>query len=175
MKSGYSEVAVALARRGNEKVGCLDFHTCCFCQKILSCRAALGRHIEMTHCKTTKLLCDFCPKIYFTKSAILRHLKSIHCKKRFACNICDFKTAQKGCLKGHKLTHAPKVQCHICKKPVTSLKKHLEAHRPKTACPICKEFFHKKAIENHMEKIHNGVKCKKCQWTSDNFEKLRRY
>lgn len=170
-----SETIHALARKGNEGIGYADPHSCCLCRKVYSCRLRLRVHLKTLHLKTTKFLCDLCPKIYFIKHEIIRHFQNVHLKKRFSCNVCDYRTSVTAHMKSHKMIHAEKVECTICKKLVPSLRNHLLMHRPKERCTVCQKMISKKNINMHI-KTHS-VKNHKCENCVDCFstrEDLRR-
>lgn len=120
--SGPSEAAMALAKKGNENLTCYDPHTCCICKIVFSSRYALRSHIDVKHCKTKKMFCDLCPKEYFSRTKMIVHM-TVHCRRSFDC-----KNIQSS--RFHKLTHAAKTPCPICKKEVSSMKNHMETHPP---------------------------------------------
>lgn len=150
-----------------------DAHTCCFCHKTVSARSELKQHITNAHIRSTKMFCDLCPKIYFSKKTIGRHMVDSHCKKRFTCNICEYKTADKYSFQRHKQTHEAKETCPICKKKVSILRQHLISHRPGKSCLICKKII-KGSMKKHMQAVHGQIKCKQCVEVFENKEKLRR-
>lgn len=168
---GRAETAKSLAFKGNEWLRAKSPHTCCFCQKVFSHRFNLIQHLECVHIKTNKMFCDFCPKFFFAKFAILDHMK-VHGSKNLTCNICDYKTFKNSLLESHKLMHAAKVECPICKKQVSSLKLHMKYHNPKQSCTVCRKLVHVFGLKQHMQ-IHSN-KCKECKKNFDNIEALRR-
>lgn len=171
-QSGQSETVEVLSNKGNDGFSA-NPHTCSFCQKAFKSRYRLRMHIEGVQCKTRKRFCDLCPKYYFTRNAIRGHMKSVHGKKRFACNICDYKTAAKNTFKRHKVTHAIKVECPICKKPIAELKSHIRnTHTAKVQCSICRKLMNRSTIPRHM-KTH-VQKCKTCDEVCTDKEDLRR-
>lgn len=142
--------ADSLAKIGNEKLSKRDPHTCIFCQKVISNRYFLKDHFEVFHLKKTKFFCDLCPKFYYFKYAVARHMRYIHCNKRFACNVCSYRTANSTNFRKHKLTHAAKVKCPVCEKPVIFLSVHLKTHKPKESCPICNKMISKYNLKAHL-------------------------
>lgn len=165
----------SLLRKGNEGLAALDPHTCFICRRVLSTRYSYRMHLQNFHRQTTKLFCDLCPKFYFSREAMLRHIRNAHCGKRFCCNVCDYKAANKTQLKYHKLIHADKVECTICKQPVTSLKGHMKTHTLKGRCSICQKLFSARNLTTHM-KMHTRVrKCGSCNEKFDYKEDLRRF
>lgn len=141
---------------------------------VYSNRRYLKDHIESVHCKAKKMSCDFCPKFFFTKKSILNHMK-LHSQKTFECNVCDYKTAVKGSLQRHKLGHATKVECLICKKQVTSMQNHIRVHKPKGSCPICKKMIIPHHLPQHMKNHTRAHKCGNCEENFDDREALRRW
>lgn len=99
----------------------------------------------------------------------------LHSQKTFKCNFCDYKTAVKGSLQRHKLGHATKVECLICKKKVTSLQNHIRVHKPKGSCPICKKMIIQHHLPQHMKKHTRAHKCGNCEENFDDREALRRW
>lgn len=172
-KSDYTESVQLLASKGNERLTNNDPHTCCFCRKIFNRRDHLKNHLEAVHCKTTKMSCGLCTKFFFTRDSLSKHMTGTHSEKRFACDACDFRTSFSTVLKTHKLKHASKVECPVCKKQVNALKIHMVTHRPKDACKICGKEIHKRTMELHM-KVHQQYNCGNCLEVLNNKEDLRR-
>lgn len=173
----YSKGSIeTLEKKGNEGLSWREPHTCCFCQKKCYNRGGLSNHLKTVHHRNKKLLCDLCPKFYFHKRMIARHMREIHSKKSFECNICEYKTTRKSHFERHKLTHAEKVECPICKKLVNEAS-HMRIHEPRISCPICKKMFKKHCLKNHM-KMHTRKSSQKCENCDENFksrEDLRRW
>lgn len=162
-----------LARKGNIGLRCKEPHTCYICAKVFSHRDALARHLRIFHAKATAMFCDHCPKRYFDKGSLVQHMKS-HMKKNLACNVCDFRTADRNILKAHKSTHVRNEKCKICDKRVTSLRMHMISHAPKEICPICDKRVSKYGLKPHL-KTHDKHKCKQCNVIFRNYEELRRW
>lgn len=169
----YSETSKVLALKGNEGLGSLDPHTCCFCQKLFCTRSSLIQHLEQVHYKASKKTCDLCPKFFFSRPAILHHMK-VHKEKCVLCNICDYKTSNKNNFERHKQTHAAEVECPICKKQVTSLPNHLLMHKPKKSCPVCQKAVTWKHMSTHMKTHVKVCKYENCKESFDKQELLRR-
>lgn len=173
LDKSHCESAKSLARKGNEGKHSTDPHFCCICQKVLSCRNAVKEHLERHHLKKNKMFCDLCPKILFTRDAVVKHMQSAHNRDKFACVICNFKTARKTYLKMHKLTHAAKTECPVCHKQVTSLESHQRMHVLKERCSICQKLVLPRNLKQHM-KVHRIRKCRDCEETFESHEELRR-
>lgn len=152
-----TEAVEVLLKRGNKGKTARDPHTCCLCQRKFSIRRHLKVHLQVIHCKSTKMFCDSCPKYYFSKDSLARHMK-MHKKKRFSCKKCGHKTVYKPDMKKHKLTHKRKIECPICKKKVAVMKDHMITHRPKISCSICQMMISGKCMKKHMTRAHQ-VKC----------------
>lgn len=163
-----SEEARNLCNQGNEGLLPKDPHTCCVCRKVLSNRYGLMKHLEAVHVRSETFRCTFCPKFYFDKYALKHHMKN-HDQKSFECKICDYKTAIKLRFEEHKLTHAAKVECPICSKPVSFLKQHMRWHKARVACPICSKMLHRYTISAHL-KTHTERKNYICEKCSEGFE-----
>lgn len=51
---------------------------CDICGKMLSCKAALNRHIRVVHYRQKKFLCAFCDKAFGQNSDRLLHENAMH-------------------------------------------------------------------------------------------------
>lgn len=100
-------------------------------------------------------------------------MKGVHGEKRFACDACDYKTAYSKSFEDHKLLHASKVECPICKKQVNALKVHMLTHLPKEPCAICGKEVLRKNMKLHM-KVHKKYNCENCSEVFDSRENWRR-
>lgn len=163
----YDEVRILLAK-GNEGLAPGDSHNCCLCQKVLSNRQSLKKHLEIFHVRSKTFACDFCPKFYYNRNVLKRHMKK-HGQKTFACNVCDYKTAVERLLKMHKFTHGATVECPICSKPVLNLKEHMRTHEAKDICPICSKMFHRYVMKVHLE-THTERKNYICENCGEGFK-----
>lgn len=173
-ESLQNETAHQLAKKGNDGLGSMEPHTCCFCGIILKSRFNIRKHIERLHCRSTKMFCDLCPKAFFVKDGISQHME-VHCKKAFVCKVCDYRTARLNHFKKHTRIHAAKIECKICKKNVTSLKDHLTLHRMKEKCSVCQKVILKRSMKDHLKlHIEKPHKCKACRDAFDSKEDLRR-
>lgn len=162
-------------RKSLEKTSWKDPRACSICQKVLANHKTLKKHVETIHRKLTRRICDLCSKVYFSKQNISSHMKMVHLKKGFVCNVCDYETSSKNHLQRHKMIHADKVECLICKKQVSVLKAHMETHKPKVPCSICHKMVKKLSLHGHIKKAHNKIKCKDCDEVLDSKKSLRRY
>lgn len=161
----------ALARNGNEGLGCKDRHTCSICRRVFSGLSYLKKHIDNMHLR--RLMCDLCPKVYSKMNDIRRHITDIHGNRRFACNVCDYETQEKGNLEKHKLIHGDKVECPVCNKRVSLLREHLRTHNPKEKCPICQKLVSRSNYKPHI-RTHSEKKCRNCEEIFENKDDLRR-
>lgn len=167
---------VASRSKTNKKQAWRGFKKCCWCQKEFKNRSNLKRHLEAVHCKTTKFKCDLCSKIFYTKNSISQHIANVHSEKRFSCDVCDFETKIFYTLKEHKLIHAPKVECPVCKKQVTSLKVHMLTHRhkPRIQCTICGKAILPKTMKFHLRLHSKKWDCSDCNEVFQNLEDFKR-
>lgn len=168
-----TESATTLARKGNESKTKHDPHTCCICLKTLTSRSSLKNHIENFHCKTEEMSCDLCAKTFFTKASVFCHMNSVHGSKKFACKKCDYKATTKDHFNRHKLVHAKKVKCPICKLYVSEVKAHMRVHRPKERCPICNQMLTTEYMKHHL-KTHERKPCKNCNLTFETHKALQK-
>lgn len=163
-----------LVKKGNELLLSKDSHTCCLCQRRFCNRLTLKYHLESFHSKSAKFFCDLCPKFYFNLPRMRLHMINMHSMKRFACNVCDYKSANRTSLKHHKLVHAAKVECPICKKAVSSMKQHMKNHKPKKLCPICQKMISYRHLSLHMKSHAKVTRCNSCSQHFDNKVDLQR-
>lgn len=127
------------------------------------------------HAKEQPMFCDLCLRSFTNKNRLRIHVQ-YHRARRFACNVCDYRTALVYDLKKHKIIHDLKEICKICDKPVSSLKIHLQrAHKPKKRCPVCEKMIAAKKIKRHLG-IHDESrnKCKDCGETFTSLTALRK-
>lgn len=167
-KQKENEAVYQLARKGNEGLAKAEKHICCLCKKVLANHDGLVEHLKNIHGKGPAMFCDLCPISYHSKFKLTQHMK-VHSTKKFACNICDFKTAYKSNFENHKLRHGLREKCKICNKLVTFLKEHLKLHRHRKACPVCKKMVAAHQFTDHVRR-HDKWSCKECgdQFTSKN-------
>lgn len=99
--TGCSDTVKSLAKIGNERLGSKELHTCCLCRKRFSRSLRLKLHIENVHYRKKRISCDLCTHVCFTKDAIFHHML-VHRTKKYACNICDYKTSFKQNFQKHR-------------------------------------------------------------------------
>ncbi|XP_058986083.1 transcription factor grauzone isoform X3 [Musca domestica] len=128
-------------------------------------RSLLVDHINY-HLDPEYLKCKVCGKV-FAKRKYLHHHMKMHEEKKFACDKCDWKFAEKRKLDNHKLTHLPesekKFPCNECGKFYAN--EVIRNQHYKTAhlriyyrvCEICgRKFPDSRNFNRHMEK-HEGI------------------
>lgn len=108
------------------------------------------------------MFCDLCLKVYSTRKNISKHMENVHGSKRYSCNVCDFKTANKQVLERHKLIHGAKVECPICFKIVAVLKTHMISNKLKECCVVCQKIFSAGKLKRHMKTHDRPHKCRSC-------------
>lgn len=172
-EESHRDSAEILSRKGNEGKRSSDPHSCCICKKVFFRRRAVKHHLEKSHLKTVEMLCDLCPKVFYMENAFIRHMRTAHGKKKFACDNCNYKTADKSNLRDHKLTHASRTECPVCSKRVASLRIHMQYHKPKVPCSICQIEVLPRCVRRHM-KTHKVQKCVDCGENFESSEDLRR-
>lgn len=155
LKSGHSKAVEALVRKGNEKAGSRDPHTCWFCKKVFSFRCTLKLHIEASHYQQKKFICDLCPKFYHHRVGITAHMIDVHCKKWFSCDLCNFKTSVERLFESHKAKHDDKGECPICHERVRSIKYHMKTHTTREKCSICHKMVFKHYMTKHTKQVHH--------------------
>ncbi|CAK1579982.1 unnamed protein product [Parnassius mnemosyne] len=109
-------------------------YRCHFCPSAYTSRTALVRHIKKH--SNVEYICDHCQRSFKVKAALVTHLNTHRPEKRFACNECDKRYAQKFALQLH----------------VDSCHRNLPPHLP---CHLCdKRFRRTSVLKEHMKKAH---------------------
>lgn len=159
-------------KKENEGLSSKDPHTC-LRGKLSTNRKNLSVHLKLLH---RPIFCDLCPEVLLNKRDLKKHLK-IHFKNlKFACNVCSYETGNKQVFKRHKLIHADKVECPICKKHVSHLNGHMRnSHKPRAACSICQKIVAKSSMYAHMRVHNKSYQCSSCEEVFDKRQKLRRW
>eukprot|EP00102_Acyrthosiphon_pisum_P015783 XP_008186494.1 PREDICTED: gastrula zinc finger protein XlCGF62.1-like [Acyrthosiphon pisum] len=79
-----------------------DRHVCQKCNKVLSSKGTLKRHIKMHTDKRTKFKCEICNRTFFHESDLKYHQKTIHeDNSSIKCTLCEKTYSTKKLLKNH--------------------------------------------------------------------------
>lgn len=104
-------------------------YKCAICNKILSCKMSLNRHIITHKREVPSFICDVCGEIFSRKSNLINHTTIHTGKKLFICEICGQLFVHKCRFDAHRRVHTGEKQfeCEICKKKFDT-KGHLNRH-----------------------------------------------
>lgn len=135
---------------------------CTECDFTFTQGSNLKFHILRYH--TRELTCSDCKMIFKGKMKLDWHKKVVHsADKRYACNVCDYRTDDSSALKCHLVTHSgiKKYICPDCSKGFRDnygLKIHMLIHSggKMLNCPECKYLtLDQSNLERHMSKVHS--------------------
>ena len=89
---------------------------CSICDKKLSSKSKLKRHISDIHLKLKPFECPTCEYKATAKEMLNNHIKAIHEGVKFKCSYCDYKTSFKSNVGKHEESaHSGKqFQCEFC-------------------------------------------------------------
>ncbi|KAH9490086.1 hypothetical protein Btru_035179 [Bulinus truncatus] len=116
--------SIAYTRQG-------DSFVCSLCGKVVVSKAAITRHIQLTHEKKKPFECNICHRRFGYKNILMEH-QNIHFGiKPYACTLCDKRFAARSNLFQHRLLHMKPFCCYICNKRFDrdeQLQRHLKLH-----------------------------------------------
>ena len=149
--------------------------TCEICEKVLSSKKALRRHITLKHLKNGQHKCDLCDRRFCSIYELQRHMPVHTNVKAHVCLICDKKFKQAGPLSKHMKTHTgeKEFECKICKQRFSqkaNLLGHYSVHTSEKhfQCSECKhKFKHRNSVYLHIKKVHSNVKQATCVFSGD--------
>ncbi|XP_059152566.1 protein krueppel-like isoform X2 [Physella acuta] len=140
--------SIAYTRQG-------DSYVCSLCGKVVVSKAAITRHIQLTHEKKKPFECNICHRRFGYKNILMEH-QNIHFGiKPYACTLCDKRFAARSNLFQHRLLHMKPFCCYICNK----------------------RFDRDEQLQRHL-KLHptaNVLSCSQCPFTATNVEALNQH
>ena len=153
---------------------------CSVCGVYKSTNEKLQNHIEVEHLEDVP--CPQCGILFKTRDLLTMHIKRMHSLNAMInCIQCNFKCKTPEEMKSHftrRHTNDSRDTCQYCGEVFKELKKHLkrtgcggENGKPdKVQCPSCpKKLSNKPALDQHVKKIHKGVKdriCSQCSYAT---------
>lgn len=104
--SGGANLSISYIRQG-------DNYVCSLCGKTVASKAAITRHIQLTHEKKKPFECNICHRRFGYKNILLEH-QNIHFGiKPYSCNLCDKRFAARSNLFQHRLLHMKPFHCEV--------------------------------------------------------------
>ncbi|XP_076451226.1 uncharacterized protein LOC143287169 [Babylonia areolata] len=153
MGSGGATLSISYMRQG-------DNYVCSLCGKTVASKAAITRHIQLTHEKKKPFECNICHRRFGYKNILLEH-QNIHFGiKPYSCNLCDKRFAARSNLFQHRLLHMKPFHCEVCNKRfdrADQLQRHLKLHPTSNvlSCNLCNfQASNVEALNNHLKKSH---------------------
>ncbi|XP_005107529.1 DNA-binding protein Ikaros [Aplysia californica] len=145
--------SIAYTRQG-------DSYVCSLCGKVVVSKAAITRHIQLTHEKKKPFECNICHRRFGYKNILMEH-QNIHFGiKPYACTLCDKRFAARSNLFQHRLLHMKPFCCYICNKRFDrddQLQRHLKLHPTANvlSCSQCPfTATNVEALNNHLQESH---------------------
>ncbi|KAK7490936.1 hypothetical protein BaRGS_00017808 [Batillaria attramentaria] len=151
--SGGAALSISYIRQG-------DNYVCSLCGKIVASKAAITRHIQLTHEKKKPFECNICHRRFGYKNILLEH-QNIHFGiKPYSCNLCDKRFAARSNLFQHRLLHMKPFHCEVCNKRfdrADQLQRHLKLHPTSNllSCNLCHfQASNVEALNHHLKESH---------------------
>ncbi|XP_041378220.1 zinc finger protein 629-like [Gigantopelta aegis] len=119
-----------------------DSFICTLCSKVVTSKAAIVRHIQLTHEKRKPYQCNICHRRFGYKNILMEHQNVHYGIKPYACNLCDKRFAARSNLFQHRLLHRKPYSCEFCSKRfdrTDQLNRHMLSHpvRNMLSCTMC--------------------------------------
>ena len=143
-----------------QTVGSEEKFNCMQCDKSLSSRCALIRHVKAIHNQIREHKCCVCNKHFAQSSHLIRHINAVHRReKNYECSECDKAFSSKRDIQRH----------------IRVVHRGLKDHK----CAECsKEFSSGRNIQGHMSTVHKELKdhkCGKCDGSFSYLSSLKRH
>ena len=171
----------------------VEGYECHLCNKKLSCKSSVKRHIQTVHHFIKSYKCRHCDFTCAQLENLKTHTKIVHYEiKIHKCQFCDYASNEPGVLKKH--IHNVHYRIKENKKSefceyIDSIQRNLNnntdsAFYPSVKlkiykCKFCDEIFSKKGyLTNHMRRVHNEIKnyeCSLCDFTSSYQQGLKNH
>ena len=145
-----------------------NMHACSVCDRFLSSKEALKRHMLTHDPEQKKFICSACGKRFGFESSLKSHMKVHSNVKPYVCpsRLCDKRFKSKGELDKHKRAkHSGEdwIKCPKCDLTFETqklLKMHADKHAPpKRQCPFCEMKFHwHTQVRAHIRYYHKNNK-----------------
>ena len=151
-----------LKKKKAKKCSSRSPHTCDVCQRVLSSRGALAKHLVI-HRQEKPFRCDECDLQFNQNRDLKTHKMQKHTLQRpHVCGVCGKGFVHKFYLMEHMNYHTGErdYQCNFCGKTFpaqSALTKHMKRHSSTRsfACHLCiKTFVVKKDLNVHVKLVH---------------------
>ena len=174
-----------------------DGNECVICNKYLSSRSKLARHIKEVHDKIKDYKCDKCSYACSQKNSLNLHMKAIHegikATKDFKCDQCEYAASRNYYLSVHiKTRHGNDTsnnrghKCEQCGKMFSTKQKmqlHIKCIHDKIKdhkCDLCDHASASKFnLDIHIKGVHGdgkiNFKCDKCPYQHAFKKKLQKH
>lgn len=149
------------------------------CDKKFANSARLKSHIAAVHStvQMKKFTCDICSRVFTTRSNLIYHVTTHQIGHQVQCKLCLKWLKNKICLKKHMTTHSEtKFACEICDYSSANkqcLVNHQKVHHSEVKpfnCEVCGNSFKlKNTLVNHINAMHKGLRKYKCEFCAKTF------
>lgn len=168
----------------SEEEGNGNVYKCLHCEKVMTSKRGLRRHVALHKPKPEPSVCEICNKVFASSARLTIHLKTHNKPKEkvtreYLCHICSKVYPSNSSLTYHMRTHTG-VKPHVCKicnsgfTTTTSLANHTRIHtgdRP-FVCHVCSAAFAvSSAFRRHLTR-HTGEANYLCKTCGKAFKRL---
>ncbi|XP_008206261.1 zinc finger imprinted 3 [Nasonia vitripennis] len=169
------EKAIEQKKKGTAKKGYRREYVCEKCNKVLSPKSELVKHMKNVHVQDFKMNrlmyeCAHCNKYFLTRKSLLKHLPICHKPLEndltgYSCPNCDKRLSSKDHLKKHALVHSGE-RPHLCPECgqafalLNTMKVHALSHyniKPYACYICCLSYSQRSALMTHWKSKHKNL------------------